>query len=57
MLYFYLDTGRNAPIFLTCVDCLKDFREQEYVAHIKVSFLGIIEIALKMKKKTVAILH
>lgn len=27
--------GRNAPIFLTCVDCLKDFRENEYVAHTK----------------------
>lgn len=29
--------GRNGLIFLTCVDCLKDFREQEYVAHTKVS--------------------
>lgn len=28
-------TGRNAPVFLTCVDCLKDFRGDEYVAHTK----------------------
>lgn len=27
--------GRNAPVFLTCVDCLKDFRGEEYVAHTK----------------------
>ncbi|XP_011504952.1 PREDICTED: uncharacterized protein C16C10.8 [Ceratosolen solmsi marchali] len=23
------------PVFVTCVDCLKDFRDQEYVAHTK----------------------
>lgn len=28
--------GRGAPVFLTCVDCLKDFKDQEYVAHTKV---------------------
>lgn len=32
---FVSSTGRNAPVFLTCVDCLKDFRANEYVAHTK----------------------
>jgi len=26
---------RGAPVFVTCVDCLKDFRAEEYVAHTK----------------------
>uniref|UniRef100_A0A1L8DI57 Putative cell growth-regulating nucleolar protein n=1 Tax=Nyssomyia neivai TaxID=330878 RepID=A0A1L8DI57_9DIPT len=26
---------KGAPVFVTCVDCLKDFREQEYVGHTK----------------------
>uniref|UniRef100_A0A7G3ADZ6 Putative cell growth-regulating nucleolar protein n=1 Tax=Lutzomyia longipalpis TaxID=7200 RepID=A0A7G3ADZ6_LUTLO len=26
---------QGAPVFLTCVDCLKDFRQDEYVGHIK----------------------
>ncbi|XP_059617893.1 cell growth-regulating nucleolar protein-like [Phlebotomus argentipes] len=26
---------QGAPVFLTCVDCLKDFRGQEYVGHTK----------------------
>ncbi|XP_055317786.1 uncharacterized protein C16C10.8 [Sitodiplosis mosellana] len=33
--HYSFKSCRNAPIFLTCVDCLKDFREQEYVAHTK----------------------
>lgn len=35
-LFHSLHLGRNAPIFLTCVDCLKDFKEEEYAAHTKV---------------------
>ncbi|XP_031624056.1 cell growth-regulating nucleolar protein [Contarinia nasturtii] len=33
--HYSFKSCRNAPIFLTCVDCLKDFREKEYVAHTK----------------------
>ncbi|XP_011877049.1 PREDICTED: cell growth-regulating nucleolar protein [Vollenhovia emeryi] len=31
----YQQKCRNAPPFVTCVDCLKDFRGDEYVAHTK----------------------
>ncbi|GAB0088459.1 Cell growth-regulating nucleolar protein [Sergentomyia squamirostris] len=26
---------KGVPVFVTCVDCMKDFRDQEYVAHTK----------------------